>query len=291
MMDYAFIIQIALGGILLGGIYGLLSLGMSLNLGLLGVMNLAHGSFLILGALTGYGLSAAFGLSPLWSILLVPVLFGGLGRGLGSLWRPSWYKREPAEAFVSFLLITLGLAFVLEEASASILVHPLIGLSAGLLSWHWKGLVFSPLALILCSVLFAVFLFLIFFLFRTDLGRSLRAVPQDPEGALFVGIPMQSTRAWAGSLSLAAAGLAGVFWILLFPITPFMGLKITIMSILMVMVVGPGHILRSIVAGFSWGILESLGIALWEAQWGILLPVMTYLSLVFIFPEGLKRSQ
>jgi branched-chain amino acid transport system permease protein len=275
----------------LGGIYGLLSLGMSLNLGLLNIMNLAHGSFLILGALTGYGLSAGLGLPPLWGLIIVPLLFGGLGGVLFPLLMAPWPRRDPSRAFVSFLLITLGLAFILEEVTASILTHPLVGLNSGFETWNWKRLALSPMALILFLVLSAVILFLAYFLFRTDPGRSLRAVPQDLEGALFIGIPLQKTKAWAWSFSLGAAGLAGVFWILLFPVTPFMGLKLTVMSILMVMAVGPGHIPRAIGAGFFWGILESTGCAVIGPQWGILIPLMVYLGLVSFFPKGQRRAR
>jgi branched-chain amino acid transport system permease protein len=290
-MELTFIIQAALGGVLLGGIYGLLSLGMSLNLGLLNIMNLAHGSFLILGALTGYGLSAGLGLPPFVGLILVPLLFGGLGGVLYLLLIAPLSRREPARAFSAFLLITLGLAFILEEATASILTHPLIGLQSGLETWHWKRLTLSPLALLLFLVLFGVILFLAYFLYKTDQGRSLRAVSQDLEGALFIGIPIQKDKARAWSLGLAAAGLAGVFWILLFPVTPFMGLKLTVMSILMVMAVGPGHILWAIGAGFLWGIMESTGSAVLGPQWGILIPLMIYLGLVSFFPEGLSRSR
>ena len=290
-MELTFLIQIALGGILLGGIYGLLSLGMSLNLGLLNIMNLAHGSFLILGALTGYGLSAGIGLPALLGLVIVPLLLGGLGRSLYPVLIAPLSKRESSGAFVSFLLITLGLAFIVEEVTAAILTHPLISLRAGFETWYWKGLVISPMAMLLFLVLSGVILFLVFFLFRTDLGRSLRAIPQDPEGALLVGIPLQKTMSWAWSLGLGAAGLAGVFWILLFPVTPFMGLKLTIMSILMVMAVGPGHIPRAIGAGFCWGLIESTGSAVMGPQWGILIPLMILLGLLSAFPDGLKGSR
>jgi branched-chain amino acid transport system permease protein len=99
------------------------------------------------------------------------------------------------------------------------------------------------------------------------------------------------TKARAWSLSLGAAGLAGVFWILLFPVTPFMGLKLTVMSILMVMAVGPGHIPRAIGAGFFWGIMESTGSAVLGPQWGILIPLMVYLGLLSFFPEGLRWAR
>jgi branched-chain amino acid transport system permease protein len=289
-MELIFIIQIVLGGVLLGGIYGLLSLGMSLNLGLLNIMNLAHGSFLILGALTGYGLSAGLGLSPLLGLIIVPLLLGGLGRSLYPLLIAPLSRREPSRAFVSSLLITLGLAFILEEVTATVLTHPLISLQAGFETWQWKRLILSPLSLLLFLVLSGVVLFLAYFLFRTDMGRSLRAVPQDPEGALFIGIPLQKTKAWAWSLGLGAAGLAGVFWILLFPVTPFMGLKLTVMSIMMVMAVGPGHIPRAIGAGFFWGLMESTGSAVLGPQWGLLIPLLIFLGLLSFFPNGLRRS-
>lgn len=290
-MTLVFILQVILGGALLGGIYSLLSLGMALNLGLLNIMNLAHGSFLILGAMAGYSLSAGLGIPLLWIMILIPVLFGCLSGPLYPLLFSRLSRKKGAETLVPSLLITLGLAFVLEELSASILTHPLIGLASGFEPWHWKGLVLSPLALIILMVLLLVILALAYFLFRTDPGRSIRAVPQDLEGALLAGIPLERTRTWAWSLGLAAAGLAGVFWIQLYPVTPFMGLKLTVMSILMVMVVGPGHITRSLGAGFSWGMLESFGMALWGPQWGVLIPLVTYLGILALFPERTNPSQ
>lgn len=290
-MELTYIIQVVLGGVLLGGIYGLLSLGMSLNLSLLNIINLAHGSFLILGALTGYGLSAGLGLPPLLGLIIVPFLLGGLGRFLYPFCIAPLSRREPSSAFVSFLVITLGLAFILEEVTAAILTHPLISLQAGFEAWQWQGLTFSPLTLLLFWVLTAVILFLAYFLFRTDMGRSLRAVPQDPEGALFIGIPLRRTKSWAWSLGLGAAGLAGVFWILLFPVTPFMGLKLTVMSLLLVVAMGPGHIPKAVGAGFFWGIMESTGSAVLGPQWGILLPLMIFLSLLSFFPNGLRASR
>jgi branched-chain amino acid transport system permease protein len=287
-MDLTFIIQIALGGILLGGIYGLLSLGMSLNLGLLNIMNLAHGSFLILGALTGYTFSTELGVPPLSNLIIVPLLFGGLGWILFPILIGPLSQRESSSAFVSFLLITLGLAFILEEVSASILIHPLIGLHSGYNPWQWKGLVLSPLTVILLLVLTGVILLSAFVLFKTDLGRSLRAIPQDREGALLVGISLSATKAKAWCLSLAAAALAGVFWVLLYPVTPFTGLKLTVMAVLMVMVVGPGDITKAVGVGVIWGLLESGGSAVFGTQWGVLIPLAVFLTLVSIFPEGIR---
>ena len=285
-MELSFIIQVALGGVLSGGIYALLALGMSLNLGLLNLMNLSHGSFLILGAVTTYGLSEGLGISPLLSMGIVPLLFGGLGGLLCSLLFSPLSKKELSETLVPSLLITLGLAFILEEVSASVLSHPLIGLSSGFKPWHWRGISLSPLVLILLSVLAFVMILLIFFLFRTDPGRIIRALPQDIEGALCVGVPLSKTKIWAWSLSLSAAGLAGVFWILLFPVTPYMGIKLTIIAFLMVMVVGNGQIPWALGAGFFWGILESLGSAFLGPRWGMMIPLSVFLLLLSCFPKG-----
>jgi len=95
----------------------------------------------------------------------------------------------------------------------------------------------------------------------------------------------------AWSLSLAAAGLAGVFWVGLYPVTPFMGLRLTVISILMVMVVGPGQMARSMGAGFFWGVLESVGSALWGSRWGVMIPLSTYLGILFFFPRGRALSK
>jgi branched-chain amino acid transport system permease protein len=290
-MASTFILQVILGGTLLGGIYGLLSLGMTLNISLLHIMNMAHGSLLILGALSAYGLSIGLGLPPFSAVLLIPFTFGILGRVLYPLVPSSFFKRDPSQVFVSCLLITLGSAFILEEISASVLSHPLIGLYSGFESWHWKGLTFSPLPIVLVLVLGGIILSLVYFLLRTDLGRSLRALAQDAEGAFLVGVPLGLTRAWAWAVSLALTGLAGVFYVLLFPLTPFIGLKITVMSLLMVMGAGSRHLTRSLGAGFFWGILESTGNAVWGHQWGALIPIAVFLLLASLFPAGLKFSR
>jgi branched-chain amino acid transport system permease protein len=283
-MDLTFFIQMVLGGALLGGIYSLMALGMSLNLGLLNIMNLSHGSFLVLGAMAGYGLTMGLGIPPVLVMILVPLLFGGLGGILCPLLFSSLSRKGISETLVPSLLITLGLAFILEEVSAQVLTHPLIGLSSGFESWYWQGLVLSPLALIILSLLLVAFLLLTYFLFRTDPGRSLRALAQDLEGALLVGVSIRRIRALAWTLSLAAAGLAGACWVQLYPVTPFMGLELTVMSILMAMVAGPGQIVRATGAGFFWGILESWGSALWGTRWGVMVPLSACLGILLFFP-------
>jgi len=285
MMDPTYAIQVFLGGLLLGGIYSLLALGMSLNLGLLGLMNLAHGSVLVFGGLVGYLLVEKGGVSPFLALVLVPLLFAGLGAVSYPLLVRPLSERRPESAFVAFLLITLGLAFILEEVSATLLTHPLVGLDLGFSPWQWKGLVLSPLSLLLLSVLGGCLLLLGGFLFGTQRGWALRAIPQDPVGAVLVGISLSSARSLAWSLGLCAAALAGMFWIFLYPITSFMGLKLTVTAMLMVMVVGPGEILNAVGAGMIWGILESAGSAVLGAQWGLLLPLGLFLGWAAFSPQ------
>jgi branched-subunit amino acid ABC-type transport system permease component len=104
---------------------------------------------------------------------------------------------------------------------------------------------------------------------------------------LLIGLPVSAAKTRAWSLGLGAAGLAGVFWVLLFPVTPFMGLKLTVMSILMVMAAGPGHIPLAMGAGFLWGFLESFASAAWGLRWGPLLPLMVFLIFLTLSPQGL----
>lgn len=285
-MDPLFLLQVLLGGTLLGGIYGLLALGMSLNLGLLNLINLAHGSILLLGGVIGYLLVGKIGLAPIPILFLVPLLFAGLGGISYPLLIHPLTKQRHATAFIAFLIITLGLAFLLEEVTATILTHPLVGLDIGLSPWRWMGLFISPISILLFWVLIGCMCILGAFLFGTKWGWSLLAIPQDPEGAALVGIPLPVAQALAWSLGLCSAGLAGTFWIFLYPITPFMGLKLTVTSLLMIMVVGPGDVLKAVGAGWIWGLLESGGSALLGPQWGILIPLVLFLGWASLFAQG-----
>ncbi len=287
LVDGIFFLQVGINGILLGGIYGLLGLGLSLNLGLLNGINLAHGSLLIAAAVVSYILSDRLGFPPLANLFFVPLLFAGLGRVTYPLMVAPLARREPKRSLVSFLLITLGAAFLLEELSALVLVHPLIGLHSGWSTQQFRGLVFSPLSLIVLLVWVILVFLLTVGLYRTDSGRILRALPQDREGALLVGIPLETTQARAWSLGWAAAALAGVFWVCLYPVTPFSGLKLTTSALLMVMAVGPGEVIGVLGVGLFWGFMESVGGMVVGQRWGTLIPLSVILGWVGFFPRGM----
>lgn len=285
-MDLTFFFQVLISGVLLGGIYGLLALGMSLNLGLLNLINLAHGGVLVIAGVTAYLLVEKCGTSPVGVFLLIPLFFAALGGVSYPLLILPLSKGDRPSAFVSFLLITLGLAFLLEEVAAGIMIHPLVGLDLGLPPWQWRGLYFSPMALFLLLVLTGGMIILGVFLFWTKWGWALQALPQDPMGAALVGIPLPAAQALAWSLGLCAAALAGTFWIFLYPLSPYMGMKMTVTAMLLVMVVGPQDILRAVGAGWSWGLLESGGSALFGPQWGTVIPLGLFLGWAALSSQG-----
>jgi branched-chain amino acid transport system permease protein len=254
------VLDIVIGGLIMGGIYALIAVGLSLQYGVGRVLNVSHGEFIMFAAFITYSLYVLFGISPLLSLVICGPFFFLIGFGLHrTLFR---YLRKTSASIDIFegnsLLASFGLLFIIQNIAILIWKGQLRGYSYLTSQVDLWGAVFPLNRLI--ALLFAVIICLGFYLFLTyaRLGKAIRAAADDPETAGMMGVNIDRVLAICFGLGVLMAGFAGVLISMTYQITPTMGLQYTIIAMLVVVLGGLGSITGSLVGGFILGLIGSI---------------------------------
>ena len=289
----------AIGGLVYGAILVLVTLGLSIILGLLGVVNFAHGALYMIGAYMTYQLMAVWGLSFWAALLLVPIVIGLLGVVIERAVLRRIYDENPLIGF----LATFGIALMLTEATRatwggvplSVRIPPVLARSADLL-------VTTVATFRLFSVVVAVLVVGVVYLLivGTDFGLSVRAGVLDREMAEFLGVNMPVRFVAMFFLGTAIAGLAGVLRGTEVTMNLGMGQTMVILAFVVVVVGGIGSLFGSVVAGLLIGeavfltplVLRTLaqvtGIAAFDVpSIGGLMPYLVMIFVLLVRPRGL----
>jgi branched-chain amino acid transport system permease protein len=248
--------QILVNGILLGGLYAVMALGLALVWGVLNIVNLAHGAFIMLGAYTSWYLYTDAHIDPFLGLPITAVVMFALGyalqRGLLNL-----VIRAP---MFNTLLITFGLEVVLTylaqlvfSADFRTINPPYAGSS---LAWGPVVLPLARLAAFAVAIVLTVGMWL--FLLHTRLGRAIRATAQNLVAARLYGVEPRHLYAMTFALGIALAGAAGGLYGTVSQINPYIGASLTAKSFAISIIGGLDNPLGVIVGGLFLGIVESL---------------------------------
>lgn len=255
-MNYALLLQLTIQGLLLGGIYGLIAVGLSLIFGVMGVINFAHGPMMVMGMYVSYWILVILGIDPYLSLVLVAASIFVLGYLVQFL----VVNRilDFPEAMQVLPLVAIGLIL---ENSALLLWGPdprspktLLGLLAiplGSATIDVSRLVAFCLAI---SITGAILLFLK----KTDLGKCIRAAADNRTAALLIGIKVDRINNFSFALGAATTGAAGALLIPLIPISPHLGHDFTLTAFVVVILGGMGNLLGALVGGLILGVAESV---------------------------------
>jgi branched-chain amino acid transport system permease protein len=250
-------LDIVITGLILGGIYALIAVGLSLQYGVGRVLNVAHGEFIILGALITYSLYTSGGLNPLLAIVILgPTLFlvgYGLDRSIFNELRRSSVNDDAFEG--RSLLVSFGLLFVVQNLM-------LLFWGAGLRGYRFLN---TPVELLgrryglnrIVALVVAVTVSVGFYLFirHTRLGKGIRAAAESPDMAEALGVNRRVVLALCFGLGAALAALAGVLYSMMFEIQASRGIELTVVAIVVVVVGGLGSITGSLLGGFVLGLV------------------------------------
>jgi len=262
------LLQALAAGILIGGIYGLVSVGLSLIFGVLKIVNFAHGEFVMLGMYAAYVLWAWGGIDPLLAVFAVAPLFFVFGAAVQHfLVRRILHAPDLAQIF-----LTVALSIVLTNAALLVFhadyrgVTPpyadsYLRLGGVVISWA-RVIAFGGAALLSAT--------LALFLTRTDLGRSMRAAAQDRDVAMLMGIDPDR-----------------VFLVAFFPVFPTVGTQFGLIAFVVVIVAGLGNVWGALAAGIVVGVIESLGRQYLQADWGLVLVFALMLLALNFRPSGI----
>jgi branched-chain amino acid transport system permease protein len=272
-------------GILLGGLYGLVALGLSLVFGVMRLINLAHGDFVVLGSYGAYALFTLLGCDPILGLALsLPVAFC-----LGFLVQKYLMARAREVSPEVPLIIAFGLSLVFQNAN-QILWTPM---SRGL-NTAYSGVSFSigsqqlPLAYLLDFVAgLGVMLALRAFLKSTYLGRAMVAAAQDEKAAQLMGIPTKRVHGYAFAVATALAAVAGVFLGMTFPFTPTSGTGYLAIAFGAVVIGGLGSMAGTFLGGIALGVVQTVGGYLFGSAAQMLFVYGVVLVVLAVRPQGL----
>jgi branched-chain amino acid transport system permease protein len=284
-MDPSHVLQLVLQGILSGGVYGLIAIGLSLIFGVMGIINFAHGQMMVMGMYASYWIFVLLGIDPYLSLAVVAaVIFV-----LGYLIQATVVNRilDYPEAMQVLPLVAVGLVL---ENTALLLWGPDHRSPQTALSLEtlWIGPVMidvSRLIAFALAILITVGIFI--FLKKTSTGKRIRAASDNRMGAILVGINVDRINNASFGLGAAATGAAGALLLPLMPLSPHMGHDFTLTAFIVVILGGMGNLIGALAGGLILGVAESVSTLFLPAT---LKQVVSFSILIIIMlfrPQGL----
>ena len=278
-----------INGFMFGAIYALVALGLTLIYGVLHIINFAHGAMLMLALYSAYFLFKILNIDPYVAILIVTpasFIFGYViyRWGIGKL---SGGKDQ------NILLITLGLSIILENAALFFftgdqqtisLSYSYDSLDLGFLYLSYPKLISFIASLVICGLLWML-------MTLTDLGKAIRAVAKQREGARLVGIDVEHVFAVTFGIGIACLGAAGCMLLPIFYVDPYTGNVFVIIAFTIVVLGGMGSIVGALLGGFIIGITESVGGLLLGESLGQIGISLIFILILIFRPTGIFGSK
>jgi branched-chain amino acid transport system permease protein len=291
-MDPTTIANLLLTGLLRGGLYALMAVGLALVFGVMNICHFAHGEYYVLGAYAAYFAFVTYGLNPIVAIITAALFSFLAGVITDKLLFAPLRKRSKGDWVINAFLLTAGLSVVLQSTYRLVFGMRYRGITA-----YWDasikilGLNVSAdrviafiIALLAIGILWA-------FLQKTRTGRAIRAVSQDEQGALLVGIHLDSIHTLTFALGSMLAGLGGASLLSLSPAYPFGGNKPLIASWFVVTVAGLGNVQGAVIGGFIVGMFESVSYFYLGQGWQEVASLALLILLLLFKPTGLFGTQ
>ncbi len=293
--DLELFLQTLIAGFLLGGLYALIGLGMALILGVMKIINLAHGDMMMVAMYIAYVLFQFIHIDPYISVFIaVPILFI-LGAGLQKFLITPVLKVESILPH-NQVILTVGIGIVLSNLATVIFKSDYLSIpvsyatKAWYLSDFWKG---SPIELSLSfawSVSFLISIALTgmlwFFLSRTDTGKSIRATAQDLDAALLMGVNVNRMRMLTFGLGSALVGAAGCLFIPIYYLYPSLGKQFTNIAFVITILGGLGSTEGAIIGGIILGIFESMTATYLGMGWAPVGRFVIFVAALIFLPGG-----
>jgi branched-chain amino acid transport system permease protein len=281
--------ELIASGLITGGIYALVALGLNLQYGLMRILNIAHGEFLMLGAYLTWMAHTTLGISPL---LMVPVSFLVL-MALGLVIHRLCFRRLTVTSpnldifEARGLMVAFGLMFLVQNFASWMWGGDLRGydyladpVKIGEAQFAGNKLLVFGLALLFSGALIALLRF-------TLLGKGVRALMQSPTGAQLVGIDTQRLHPLMFGIGLGLSGVAGCLLSMAYTITPSMGEPYTVTALIVITLGGFGSMSGALAGGLLLGVVEALGMHFTNPSLKALLSYSVFIAVLLLRPRGL----
>lgn len=276
-----YIAQVITNGILLGSVYALLGLGMTLIFGIVKQTNLAHGVFIVLGAYLSSVLAPVLGIDPIFTLFLtVPLMFlFGFVLQYFLIGKAMQKGSEPA------LLVTFGLSIILQDAMLLIFTADAQHITAAysVANFDIFGLKVSVLNVVLFCISLVTIGALWLFLNRTYIGRAIRATSDNPEAASLAGVSVKKIYAIAMGIAMASAAVAGLCVGMKWTFYASSGGSYLLIAFVVVVIGGLGSVPGTLIAGLLFGLAQVIG----GANYGLLISYVILLIVLVVKPQGI----
>jgi branched-chain amino acid transport system permease protein len=278
------LLQAVISGLLLGGVYGLVASGLTLIFGVLRIINFAHGALMMLGMYATYWLFALGGIDPYLSILITGPLFFLVGVVI----QRAVIEPNRGAAEHNQLMLTLGLALVFENLALVLWQADFrtVRVSYASLSFNIGEALVDVPKLIACAGAVVMALALFAFLRTTDVGKAIRALAEEPEGAMLVGIDVARIRAVAFGIGSGCVAVAGALVTPFFYVAPDVAESFNIMAFVVVVLGGMGNFLGALAGGFIVGLAEALGATLLPGSLKQFVVFVIFAAVLLLRPAG-----
>jgi branched-chain amino acid transport system permease protein len=280
--------QAVINGLLIGGIYALVSIGVTLIFGVVKIVNFAQGEFVMLGMYISYFLATRFGVDPIVSLAVsMPVLFL-----VGVLLQHFLIRRVLGQNDLPQIFLTFALSLLILNVALMVFTadYRTLHTSYSDEALHFAGLYVPVAKLIAFVVAMALSGILWAFLRATDLGKAMRAASQNREVAQLMGINPNRVFAVALGIALALAGAAGSLLMPFYPAYPMVGQVFVLMAFVAVVLGTLGNVIGALVASLLMGVAESLGIQFIGADSGTIVVFLLLLATLALRPRGLAAG-
>jgi branched-chain amino acid transport system permease protein len=282
-------IQSLILGLLVGGTYALLASGLTLIFGVMNVINIAHGAFLILAAFLTYSIWHATGLDPLAAIVFTtPVMFA-----VGYVIYVAAVRRVRGLHASSSVLLTFALALVLEGVMGLIWGNTSHSIRPGYVndSFHIGSLFLPEAEVYGGAVAIVVLLALHAVLNWTWLGRAIRASAVNPQGAVLGGVDVGAVAALTFALGVATAGAGGSIVGVLFPFLPGSHYQWIARLLGVIVLGGMGSLPGAVVGALALGVCETMTVTYIGPQWATAVPYVFIFVVLLLRPQGLMGAR
>ena len=282
-------VELIFSGLITGGIYALVALGLNLQYGLMRILNIAHGEFLMLGAYLTWMVQTSFGISP---FLMIPVSFVVL-MGMGLLIHWLCFRRLTATSSnidifeARGLMVSFGLMFLIQNLVSAIWGGELRGYDYMAEPVVMGQAQFAGNKLVVFAMALVFSLGLMVLLRKTLLGKGVRALMQSQVGAQLVGINTRTLHPLMFGIGLGLSGLAGCLLSMAYTISPSMGEPYTVTALIVITLGGFGSMGGALAGGLMLGVIEAFGMHFTNPSLKALLSYVVFIGVLLLRPKGL----
>lgn len=284
-MDWSFYAQLLLNGIVMGVIYALVAMGLSLIFGVLEIVNFAHGEFYMLASILAYFLTVRWGFDYWTTIVLVTVV----GLAVGYVLFEGLLLGLRGEAFERSILLTLGLSMVLQNGAVFLFTTTPRMVETPLSYQNVQlGDLRVPMARIYALVLgLAAFAALYLILHHTRLGKAMRGAAQNRAAAMMVGIDTRVVARLAVAIGIGLSGLAGAALAPIYSVHPLMGFSFVFKAFAIIIIGGLGNVSGAAISAVMLGVIESFAGGLLPLAMTDAVAFVAMIAVLLLRPQGL----